>query len=249
MLNKKHASLILSCASVAGVVLTSYLTAKATIKAVDILEKEREDLTTKEKLIAIGPTCISPVVAGVSTIVCILGANVLNQKYQASLTSAYALLSSSYNDYQRKVKEICGEDTHQRIMDELAVEHANDVYIQHEYLMGLCETNIELGTQEKVLFYDVFSERYFESTIQQVMAAEYHLNRNYILRGYACLNEFYEFLGLDSVDGGDVIGWTPDSELYWVDFDHKTVTLEDGLQCCGIYMCYKPTAEYLENYI
>lgn len=249
MLTKKHASLILSCAGVAGVVLTSYLTARATIKAVDILSKEEEELSTKEKIIAVGPTYIPPVIAGVSTIVCILGANVLNQRYQASLTSAYALVSSSYNDYQRKVKEICGEDIHQRIMDELAVEHANDVYIHQECLLGACETNIDLGTQEKVLFYDVFSERYFESTIQQVMAAEYHLNRNYILKGYACLNEFYEFLGLESVKGGDVIGWTPDSELYWVDFDHRTVTLEDGLECCGIYMCYEPSAEYLEEYI
>lgn len=249
MLNKKHASIILTCAGAAGVVLTSYLTAKATIKAVNILDREDEDLSTKEKILAVGPTYIPPIISGVSTIVCIFGANILNQKYQASLMSAYALMNSSYNDYQRKLKELYGEETHQNIMDALAVEKAEDVQIYHECLMGSCNSTIGMGEQEKVLFYDDFSKRYFESTVEQVMAAEYHLNRNYILRGYACLNEFYTFLGLDEIDGGDVIGWTPDSELYWVDFDHRKTELEDGLECCIIYMCYTPTAEYLEEYI
>jgi hypothetical protein len=32
--------------------------------------------------------------------------------------------------------------------------------------------------------------------------AEYHLNRNYILRGEAVINELYEFLGLEPTDWG-----------------------------------------------
>lgn len=43
------------------------------------------------------------------------------------------------------------------------------------------------------LFYDVFSERFFESTLTDVMSAEYKLNREIDLYG-AYLNQFYEFL-------------------------------------------------------
>lgn len=44
MLSKKNASIILSCLGAVGVVATAIVTAKATIKAVDILEDaEREN--------------------------------------------------------------------------------------------------------------------------------------------------------------------------------------------------------------
>ena len=42
---------------------------------------------------------------------------------------------------------------------------------------------------------------------EQVLMAEYHLNRNYILRGEAVINELYEFLGLEPTDWGAEAGW------------------------------------------
>ena len=43
-------------------------------------------------------------------------------------------------------------------------------------------------------------------------------------------------LGLDEVDGGDVIGWDicymiEEMDCYWLDFDNHKTTLEDGLEC------------------
>lgn len=49
-------------------------------------------------------------------------ANALNRRQQAALVSAYALVSRSYNDYQRKVKELHGIDAHRGIMEALAAE-------------------------------------------------------------------------------------------------------------------------------
>ena len=57
------------------------------------------------------------------------------------------------------------------------------------------------------------------------------------LREMACtLNEYLSFLGLDEVDGGDVIGWDicymiEEMDCYWLDFDNHKTTLEDGLEC------------------
>ena len=65
------------------------------------------------------------------------------------------------------------------------------------------------------------------------MDAEYHLNRNFILRGETNLNEFYEFLGLEPTDAGCELGWDLWSgEMYygnsWIDFEHHLVTSDNG---------------------
>lgn len=65
---------------------------------------------------------------------------------------------------------------------------------------------------------------------------EYHVNRNLSVRGVCPLNEYLSFLGLDEVDGGDVIGWDicymiEEMDCYWLDFDNYKTTLEDGLEC------------------
>lgn len=45
--------------------------------------------------------CYIPTAAfGLSTIACIMGANALNSRKQAALTSAYALINQSYKEYK-----------------------------------------------------------------------------------------------------------------------------------------------------
>lgn len=247
-MTKKNVSLFLTCVGAVGVVATAVVTARATVKAVHILEEAEEDheLSKKEKFMAVAPSYIPAVVLGASTLACIFGANVLNQKYQASLMSAYALVNSSYNDYKRKLKELYGEDAHTKIVDELAIEKADKIYIRADSFIGGSYLAIDGENAEKKLFYDEFSKRYFEASVEQVLSAEYHLNRNYILRGSACVNEFYEFLGIASIDGGDALGWDICSEIFWVDFDHHNFTTDDGLECCYISMPFEPDEEWLE---
>lgn len=248
MLNKKHASIILTCLGAAGVVVTAIVTAKATVKAVDILEdaENNHELTKKEKVKVVAPSYIPAVVLGASTVACIFGANVLNTKYQASLMSAYALVNSSYEDYKRKLKELYGEDAHKKIMDELAVEKADDVCIYADGFIDSSNLTIDGDKAEKRLFYDAFSKRYFEASVEQVMAAEYHLNRNYMLRGSVCVNEWYEFLGLSYIEGGEVLGWDVCSEVFWIDFDHDKMVMDDGLECCCIHMPFEPNEDWLQ---
>jgi hypothetical protein len=81
--------------------------------------------------------------------------------------------------------------------------------------------------------------------MEAVINAEYHFNRNYAMRGSAYLNELYEFLGLEKTEAGSVLGWdclrlAEEYEACWVDFDHRIVRLEDGLECCVIEMPIPP---------
>ena len=189
----------------------------AALYSIEEAEKEKGDkLSNKEKIITTTHIYLPTIIIGVSTIACILGANVLNKKQQASLISAYALLQKSYNEYRDKVDELYENSS---IVDK---EIAKDVYDN---------TKPSVSSDEKCLFYDMFSKRYFESNKVDVIAAEYHFNRNFTLRGYATLNELYEFLGVDKIDGGDSIGWSIDAGLSfygysWIDLlQHRIISM------------------------
>lgn len=107
--------------------------------------------------------------------------------------------------------------------------------------------------EEPVWFYDEISKRYFKRTYREVLEAEYHLNRNFILRGYAPLNEFYDFLNLDRTNDGDKLGWSAEmGDIFygyqWIDFDHDAVPMEgDNRGCLVIKMPFAPTDDYMAD--
>lgn len=245
----RNASTILTGVGAVGMVATTVLAVKATPKAMSLLEEAKkekgEELTKTEIVKVAGPVYIPTIMTGVTTLACIIGSNVLSRRQQASLASAYALLDSSYKEYKAKLKELYGEETHQNIVDAIAIEKADDIVVRSSTGWTVCDLSVEDNDGEPKLFYDEHGSRYFEATIEQVLSAEYHLNRNYILRGCADLNEFYEFLGLELTDYGSVLGWAPQDEgMYWIDFNHHKVTLDDGLECYIIEMPFEPFYDY-----
>ena len=246
---KKNSPTILTVLGAIGVVGTAIMTAKAVPKAMKLVEeaeKEKgEELSKWETIQVAAPTYIPSILLGTGTLVCVFGANILNKRSQASLASAYALLDQSYKEYRSKLKELYGEEAHKNIMDSIALDHAEDISITCGSLYGLetCNLSIEENSGRPILFYDVFSKRYFEKTIEQVLNAEYHINRNCVLASAVTVNEFYEFLGLSGIDGGDDLIWMPCDAYLWIDFNHRKVELEDGLQCYIIEMMFEPMLE------
>lgn len=81
------------------------------------------------------------------------------------------------------------------------------------------------------------------------MQAEYHLNRIFVTEGgCVCLNEFYEYLGLDPTPNGEKVGWNMYyDETFWIDFNHRKVTMDDGLECYIIETAFMPTEEALNE--
>ena len=249
---KRHGATILTYAGGAGVILTAVTAAKATPKATQLLEeakKEKGEELTKYERFTIGCHAYIPtIIMGSATLLCVFGANILNKRHQAALISAYAMIDNSYKEYKNKLKELYGEEAHEEIVNAIAVEKAREVGITAESLCAnTCLSNDE-SCGEPVLFYDEWSGRYFESTIEQVIIAEYHLNRNFVLRGYTVLNELYEFLGLDTTDYGSTVGWAVEDEIYWIDFNHRKVIMDDDLECYIIETPWGPTVESLEYY-
>lgn len=248
---KRGSPTILTCVGAVGFVATVVMAVRATPKAVKLIENDslkQHDgdsyAYTKKEAVRSAWKCYLPSAAvGAATLACMFGANALNKRQQASIASLYALVDRSYKEYRSKVKELLGEDGDKQIREEIAKDKCAETRPPEEGYL---------------LFCDEYRGECFERTMTQVIQAEYHFNRNFVLRGEASLNEFYSFLNLEPIDGGDEIGWDIGfgeefAGYSWIDFEHETFTMEDGMECCLINYPFPPvhllaTLEDVEEY-
>ena len=234
---------ILTGLGVVGVIGTAVVTAKLTPKALDILEEREKfkqdnyghSLTRFEKVLAVTPTYMPAILIGLATCSCIIGSNRINQIRQASLMSAYTYLDSCYKEYQRKVKEVFGEDGEKKVMDELSKEV--ELYNKYGSLF------------EKKLFYDEISKRYFEMSMYEIKDAEYKMNRMFNFLGCLKLNEVYEFFNLKPTDFGDKVGWSAFKDwecvgFSWIQMSFEEVITNDGIEALKINFDMEPSADY-----
>jgi hypothetical protein len=230
--------LVLTCLGAAGTVGTAILAAwgapRAKARKIAATVKKGDELTKKESVVAQAPAYLPAIGAGLATLLCIFGANALNTKQQASLASAYAMLEQTFRAYRKSTMNLYGEEADEEI---------------RKGFLSMCAD--EVGpSDEEVIFYEEHYAKFFERTKEEVLSAEYHFNRNFVLRGYANLNEFYDFLGLDHTEYGEKHGWSVGAGeaaygYSWVDFEHKKLDMDD-FECWIIHFPFAPTKDYLD---
>ena len=107
---KRGVPTICTVLGIAGVVVTGILSARAANKTRNEYQMtdfdEPEEWSVSKNFRYGWENYIPPIAVGAVTIICIASSDILNKRAQMSLTSAYALLHTSYNDYQRKNKEL-----------------------------------------------------------------------------------------------------------------------------------------------
>lgn len=244
---KRNSSTILSCLGAAGVVATAVTVAKDTPKALKLLEQAKEEkgeeLTTIEKVKVAAPAYIPSALVGTTTIACVLSANALNKRQQAALTSAYALLDSTYKKYKDKVKEVCGEEQEQQVRHEIIEDGVKE----------FCSI-VKPGDDDQILFLDEYGLNYFYSTIEEVHMAEAMVNRMLWHTGFVSLADLYELLDLGIPEHGSVVGWNSgmvgrDSRgRPHIKFIHTTVPIDDGVEDGLEVVCIgfdEPCEDYL----
>lgn len=243
---KRASPTILTILGAAGVIGTAVLAVKATPKALWQIEEARgikgmldetNELSRAEIVKAAWKPYIPAASVGLATIVCILGANGLNRKQQAAITSAYILLDNTYREYQKKVRELYGPEA--------------DSAVRREVTKETPLNSEDMPSGDELLFFDFFSGRYLNRPIEQVIDAEYQLNRKFIHKDYVTLNEWYELLSMEPVDFGDMLGWSISAgeafyNYQWIDFEHELQTMDDGLECYIIHMINPPTADFMD---
>lgn len=231
---RKNSATILSVIAAGGVIGTAYLSGKAALKSKELLDRKREEekeITKEDEIFAKAEAFLPAGAAAAGTILCILGANALNQKRQALLITTCAYLEKSYADYKTRVNKLLTEEESKFIDETVDAEKQDEEDMLPPWA----------GIQT---FYLEPYGRFFERTMDEVIAAEYHFNRNFILRGFATFNEFMDFLHLPHVENGDVIGWEQcaGEDFYgyrWIDFVHKRRISGDML-VCDISMPFEP---------
>lgn len=238
---KKNAPTFLTVAGGIGVVATTVSAIRATPKAVELLKAAQElkgdELTNLEKVKMVTPLYVPTIIYGATTILCIFGANILNKRHQASLVSAYALLDNSYKEYKKKVIELHGKDGEMKIVEAIV----DDKY----------EEEKPSTESDELLFYDKFSGRFFHSTMNNVLSTFYQINRDLSCNYSATLNDYYDYLDIPHIDGGDVLGWSVgmNSEAYWqewIDFAVEEQDMEDGTKCHTIIIYQEPMVDFDE---
>lgn len=250
----KHRAIILAIVSSVGVIATGMATAKAVPKAMKLQKKAEQkkgsELTKKEKVKASMPAYILPIVFGVATITCIMGNSILSERQQASLASAYSLLSMTYSKYRNKVREIYGEEAHQEIMRSIMVDQNHEVWGMG--IAGPVSTTVNDTDDEVCLFYDALSNRYFETTKVKVLEALFHLNRNYVLGGLLVdVNTWYYMLGIPEMSKFDELCWASVDDVRFIDYNIYKAPLEESpveasdnyLECYVIEFMFEPMTQ------
>ena len=232
---KKAAPYILSGLSAVGVVATAIFSAKATVKALSVVNDKK--LTEKEEIVAATWKLYIPTaLTAIATAACIISNTVFTKQQMASLASAYALLHQNYKKYRDKVKDIYGVEGDRKVMAATVAENRPIIDVEVSKSPSvlspgfLSNTCLDWGTDEeevKHLFYDGFTGKIFTSTISKVLQAEIALNRDLNIGGFVSLNLFYDYLGLDPITGGDELGWCICDGYTFLDFNHFKSKLED----------------------
>lgn len=243
-----------SCYAAVGVVAVGVLSVIATVKYVKkindisnpktiVIDKPDENVersetvsveyhkvvpTFSQKLKVAAPLYLPVIGTAAFTIFCIRHGNNKAMKALADVSSAF---NASQDRFQRYKGVAEGA---------IATEACNN-YVR-EKAIDIPSKNPD---EPKYWFFDVFSDRYYYATEFEVLSAAYHFNRNFTLRGYANVNEYYAFLGLEPIEGGDMIGWTMDDFCTgglepWIDFDYVEQTTADGEKGFTVFFTWEP---------
>lgn len=220
---KDNSPLILTTIGVTGTLSTAFFAARATYRAAEIIiaaeaptyERnadgtlnvfDTDPFTTKEKVGMVWHLYVPPLSVAAVTVTCIILANRIGTRRAAALATAYTVLDQGFTEYRDKIVEKIGESKERTARDEIAQQKTT---ANPPGSSGIYVTN--KGAHKA---YDNFSGRWFETSMQQLLSAQNKIN--YILvsgDGYASVNQFYDRLGLPTVEVGEQFGWTSDNQL------------------------------------
>ena len=215
----KRSPEILTGIGIAGMITTTILAVRATPKALELIEEQKEEesvdeLSSFEVVKVAWKPYIPAMVTCVVSTACLIGASSVNTKRNAALATAYKLSETALTEYREKVIETIGEKKDRIVRDKVAEERVKKNPVS--------KNEVIVTGNGKTLCFDPISGRYFMCSIETIKKAENTLNKQMLhdISGYVSLNEFYDELGLDHTSVGNDLGWNT-NQLIDIDFSSQ----------------------------
>jgi len=221
----KNSPTILTGLGVAGLITTVIFAIKATPKALEIIEREKEfrydeygdgSIEPSEIVVLTWQCYIPSLVMGAATIGCIIGANHIHLRRNAALASLFSITETTLREYQAQVRETIGEKKEEMIRGEIAQKHLDETPANQQ--------NVIITGKGDYLCFDEFSKRYFRSDIEKIRQAINEFNYRLIRSQWLSINEFYDLIGLEPIELGDEHGWMAERHILEPKFSTKLAT-------------------------
>lgn len=241
-----NAPALLTAVSVVGVTTVAYLTGKATVKAVRLIEEEEaargynfeagEHLTPLERIQTCWQCYLPPIATGLVTIGAIVLANRVSSRRVASVATALAIGEKAFTEYKDKVVEKFGEGKERSVRDDIAQDHVKDNPPDDRFVI--------LTEDGHVLCRDEYSGRYFKSSVEKIRKAVNDINYRILHDGDASLTEFYDLIGLPKTSHSDDVGWNSDEGF---DVKISTALAENDKPCLCFTFDLTPFPVFYKN--
>lgn len=234
---KKHSPTILFAGGIAGVVTSTVLACRATLKVDEVLKETQDKMRSAKELAEsdnpnyseadykkdltylyvrgsvrlvklYGPAFI----LGVTSIAALAGSHNILSKRNAALTAAYATIESAYAEYRK------------RVVDELGEEKDREFRFGVEEHTLIEETSkghkkVQVKRAKDVSDYArIFDQtnRNWQPTPEYnevfLRAQQQYANDRLRSKGHLTLNDVYDALGFERSKAGFVVGWLWDKE-------------------------------------
>lgn len=234
---QKHSPRMLFVAGIVGVVGSTVLACRATLKLEDTLEEFKKDVDSTSKTKRYGgdislrrdmartyvkgtanivklyaPT----VLIGAASIAALTGSHVALTRRNAALTAAYSAVAASYEAYRERVREQLGEEK------ELDIYHA--IHTEKLKIDGKTEA-FRMADPNKWSPYARMFDEYNKNWVKNselnrlfVTCQQRYANDMLHARGHVFLNEVYDMLGFEHSKAGQLVGWVVGNGDNFVDF-------------------------------
>lgn len=226
LVTQKHSPRILFVAGIAGVVTSTVLACRATLKLHEIAEEIEDEITdvkinlegteSYHKDLAyvyakgayrIGRLYAPAVIVGTASIGALTGSHITLSRRNASLTAAYAAVSKGFDEYRDRVKTELGEEREREIYHAVTIEQMIDEDGKKVFV-PVADPN---HWSPYARFFDEASPNWQKNAELNRLFVQCQQNyANHLLhaRGHIFLNEVYDMLGLERCKAGQTVGWT-----------------------------------------
>lgn len=231
---------ILMGIGIVSLATTTILAVRETPKALKLLEEKKSEEGKDElkpvEVVKTAWKCYVPAaLSGVFGVACLIGSNSVHVQRNAALATMYKISETALTEYRDKVIETIGEKKETAIREKIEEKRVEDTPVS--------KSEVHVTSKGTTLCFDGWSGRYFESCIEDIKRAENVINKRILhqISGCASLNEFYDEIGLERVEIGDMIGWNVDN---LIDIHIGTTLADDGRPCITIIHDSRPIYEY-----